>query len=416
MPRYPAGFLPLCASVAAERFSFFLFYSLLALNLNEHRGLDPGQAASLVSYIVGASYLTPLLGGVIADGRLGHLRTAALGCLLASAGYALLLSEQPLFVCAALTLIVLGVGFFKSCSQALTGRLYLHDPQRRDSAFTLYYLFVNIGGLFGPILGSVTQGWLGWNAAFLLASLGMLASWLILAVSRQSLRAAEAPRHDATPESPASTEPPQPLNWRRRLIALYLTAVLFTVAHMQLHSTLMLWVRNGVDRQVFGWTLPASIFPALPAALVLCLLPPMSWRAVRQRIAAPAWETGKKITAGMALIAVAFLTLATAAHLSHGLGPISLAPLLVCVLFLTLGELLVGVLGPSLLLRLVPAGQSGRWIGIWYAATSLGFVLAAQLGRRFWNALPPATYFLMMAAITAVGAALASRSSLQARQ
>jgi dipeptide/tripeptide permease len=94
MRRYPPGFLSLSASVACERFGFFLLASLLLLYLNERLGFTTAQATDVLGCFIAATYVSPLLAGAMTDGRFGIVRAAALGYLVAAAGYALLAAES----------------------------------------------------------------------------------------------------------------------------------------------------------------------------------------------------------------------------------------------------------------------------------------------------------------------------------
>ena len=98
MRLYPPGFLSLSASVACERFGFFLLASLLLLYLNEQLGFTTAQATDILGCFIAATYLSPLLAGAFTDGRLGIVRVASLGYVVAATGYALLAAESRLML------------------------------------------------------------------------------------------------------------------------------------------------------------------------------------------------------------------------------------------------------------------------------------------------------------------------------
>ncbi len=180
MRRYPPGFLSLSASVACERFGFFLLASLLLLYLNERLGFTTAQATEVLGCFVAATYVSPLLAGAMTDGRLGIVRGAALGYLVAAVGYALLAAESRPTLYVGLTLVALGAGAAKLAPQSLATRLFAAEPDRRDRGLMLMYLLANVSALVSPVIGETARAWLGWPAAFALASLSLAAAWPII--------------------------------------------------------------------------------------------------------------------------------------------------------------------------------------------------------------------------------------------
>ena len=175
MRRYPPGFLSLSASVACERFSFFLLLSLLLLYLTERLGFTTASVTEILGCFIAATYVSPLLGGSLADGRIGIVRTASLGYLIAAIGYALLLIERVPALYLGLALVALGSGAAKPAPQALATRLYAHAHEQRDGGLTLIYLLANASAVVSPVVGETARSWFGWPAAFAVASLGLVA-------------------------------------------------------------------------------------------------------------------------------------------------------------------------------------------------------------------------------------------------
>lgn len=130
---------------------------------------------------------------------------------------------------------------------------------------------------------------------------------------------------------------------------------------------------------------------------------PLLGRALLRLKTAPGLPTAAtKIALGMLAAGLAYVPLVVAALLGHEGSPVSMGWLLGCLGLLSVGELLVGALGPSFVLRLAPPKRGGRWLGAWYVATAAGFWLAGQLGG-LWDGVPHGWYFLGMAVLPMLG-------------
>ena len=400
MRRYPPGFLSLSASVACERFSFFLLLSLLLLYLTEPLGFTTARATDVLGCFIAATYVSPLLGGMLADGRLGIVRTASLGYLIGAAGYALLLVPQVPALYVGLTLIALGSGSAKSAPQALATRMYVHAPERRDSDLTLIYLLANASAVVSPVIGETARAWFGWPAAFAVASMGLVASWGILAAQRAVLRATEQIQPAATNAGSATVD-----GSPRLLLGLCLLSMLFTIAHTQSSSTLLLWARDHTNRRVLGGELPVPYIASLHAGLVIAVAPLVSRALSRLRIAPGLHTILIKIGMGLGATSLAFVPMVLAAHIESGRTLSGLGWILCCLALLSVAELLIGALGPSFVLRLAPAQTGGRWLGIWFLATAAGFWLAGRLGV-FWDRVSHELFFAMLAGLPLLGVAI----------
>ena len=400
MRRYPPGFLTLSASVACERFSFFLLLSLLLLYLNERLGCTTASATDILGCFIAATYVSPLLGGIVSDGRLGVVRVASLGYLIAAVGYALLMIERVPTLYVGLSLVALGSGAAKSAPQALATRLYANIPEHRDHGLTLIYLLANASAIVSPVVGETARSWLGWSAAFAVASLGLVAAWTILHSHSSLLRAAEQSESvapDASRDTPHGSLP--------LLLCLCLISLLFTVAHMQASTTLLLWARDYTDRRFLTWELPVPYIASLHSGLVIAVSPLLSRLLIRLRAAPGLGSMFNKIAGGMAVTSLAYVPMIIAAQRSGSMKLVSIGWLLGCLLMLSVAELLVGALGPSFVLRLAPPQSGGRWIGAWYAATAVGFWVAGRIGG-LWDRVPHSAFFLGLAVLPMIGVAV----------
>jgi POT family proton-dependent oligopeptide transporter len=397
MRRYPPGFLSLSASVACERFGFFLLSSLLLLYLNERLGFTTVQATDVLGCFIAATYVSPLLAGAMTDGRFGIVRTAALGYVVAAAGYALLAAESRPMVYAGLTLVALGAGAAKLAPQSLATRLFTTEPELRDRGLTLMYLLANVSALVSPVIGETARAWFGWPAAFALASLSLVVASIIIQTQSHVLRATEGTTEESRDSGQAHGSGSLVM-----LLGLCVLAVLFNVAQMQASSTMLLWTRDNTNRHLHGWELPVPYVASLHAGLVLAVSPLLARALLRLKTAPGLPTAATKIALGMLAAGLAYVPLVVAALLGHEGSPVSMGWLLGCLGLLSVGELLVGALGPSFVLRLAPPKRGGRWLGAWYVATAAGFWLAGQLGG-LWDGVPHGWYFLGMAVLPMLG-------------
>ena len=400
MRLYPPGFLSLSASVACERFGFFLLASLLLLYLNERLGFTTAQATDVLGCFIAATYLSPLLAGAFTDGRLGVVRVASLGYVVAATGYALLAAECRPTLYVGLTLVALGAGAAKLAPQSIATRLFAAEPELHDRGLTLIYLLANVSALVSPVIGETARAWLGWPAALALASLSLVAAWLILQAQSGVLRAAE--RETSVQKEASKSNGSGSLVMVLGLCAL---SVLLTVPHMQAGSTLLLWARDNTNRHLLGWELPVPYVASLHAGLVLAVSPLLA-RALLHMKTAPGLPTAvAKIAIGVAATGLAYVPLVIAALLGSDGSLVGLGWLFGCLGLLSVGELLIGALGPSLVLRLAPSARRGRWLGAWYGATAIGYWMAGRLGG-LWDSVPHTLFFAGLSVLALSGMAI----------
>ncbi|MGH8489491.1 MAG: peptide MFS transporter, partial [Gammaproteobacteria bacterium] len=186
MERQPRGLRLLFVVEMWERYSYYGMRALLILFLVTETGRGGlgwtvERAGQLYGWYTGLVYLTPVIGGYLADRYLGTHRALVAGGILIALGHFSLALENTVAFYSGLTLLVLGTGFFKSNISTMVGQLYgLHDP-RRDSGFTIYYMGINLGALIGPLICGYLahSSRFGWAYGFGAAGVGMLAGLAI---------------------------------------------------------------------------------------------------------------------------------------------------------------------------------------------------------------------------------------------
>jgi POT family proton-dependent oligopeptide transporter len=166
----PVFYLAFCTSIF-ERFGFYILTFLLVLYAKSLYGFTDIKAFILFGAFNALVYLMPAIGGYVADNIFGIKRSLVYGLFLEGTGLICLALPEKIFFWIGLALVVIGVGFFKTAPTNLLGRSYTENDPRIDSGFTLYYMSINIGGIFSPLVAGIMQKYYGWHAAFLTAGL-----------------------------------------------------------------------------------------------------------------------------------------------------------------------------------------------------------------------------------------------------
>ncbi len=185
---HPVGLFYLFATEFWERFSYYGMRSLLVLYIIDQffQNIDSTERKTIAYGIFAAYgalvYATPVMGGIIADRFLGARKTIVLGAILMAMGHFLMALPGELSFYTALGLLIVGNGFFKPNISALVGSLYVEGDQKREGGFTIFYMGINLGAFFSPLL----CGWLGkeygWHYGFGVAGIGMLIGLIIFII------------------------------------------------------------------------------------------------------------------------------------------------------------------------------------------------------------------------------------------
>lgn len=175
---HPAGLFILFFTEMWERFSYYGMRALLVLFLIS--GLDAGgwawereEALSLYGIYTGLVYLTPIFGGLLADKLIGHRWAVLLGALLMTLGHAAMAFETEFFFYVGLGLLILGNGAFKPNISSIVGGLYPQGSDKKDSAYTIFYMGINAGAFLGILLCGYIGEKVGWSYGFGLAGIFM---------------------------------------------------------------------------------------------------------------------------------------------------------------------------------------------------------------------------------------------------
>jgi POT family proton-dependent oligopeptide transporter len=353
----------------------------------------------------GLVYLTPLFGGLLADRVLGQHRTILLGAGLMAIGH-FMMAFEPLFLFA-LTLLILGNGAFKPNMSAQVGGLYAPGDHRRDRAYSIFYVGINVGALLAPLICGTLGEEIGWHYGFAAAGIGMTIALLIYIRALRILPPDEL--HRIKPTDNADT----PLDRRERLrivalLVLFAPTTLFWATYEQQGNTIVLWADDHTNRYIdlLFWhgEIPITWFQAFNPLLIIAFTPFLVrlWARQAKRGSEPGTVT--KMSLGCLGVAIANLIMAGAAWSAAG-DEASWLWLLAYFVVITLGELYISPIGLSLVSKLAPVRMVSMLMGLWLATSFAGNFLAGWLGS-FWSGMDKLMFFLMIAGIAALAGAV----------
>lgn len=182
---HPRGLYVLFGAEMWERFSYYGMRALLVLYLTKHLRYTRGEALDVYAAYTGLVYLSPLLGGFLADRFLGQRKAILIGGSLMALGHFAMAFEPLLSL--ALGLLILGNGFFKPNISTMVGQLYSPNDPRRDGAYTIFYMGINLGAFFSPLVCGTLGEMYGWHFGFGAAGVGMVFGLLVFAAMQRSL-------------------------------------------------------------------------------------------------------------------------------------------------------------------------------------------------------------------------------------
>lgn len=450
MRRHPLGLYILFLVEMWERFGFYCMAAVFALymedKLNGHAYLQRNHEQILGLYL-GFVYFTPFFGGLIADRLIGYRMSVYIGGLVLAAGYFLLAFSPLISFFAGLTLVVIGNGLFKPNISTMVGKLYPPNDPRLDSAYTIFYMGINIGAFVSPLVAGIlcTQfrrgdGFDGYHVAFAAAGVGMLISVLIFGLCRKWITGDDGPALSSRPA--AGEEVPANIQFRRHLALLIIFAVviLFWMAFKQNAGKFNFWFRDHTIRTPAPWlydllgtlhlkgtlldasgqfnkTVQSSINPFFVIAFSPFMV--LLWSVLKAR----GWEpsTPAKVALGMLLTVGAF-GIMTMGALASGetirvdpqagkavieAGRVSGGYLVGAYAVITLGELCLSPMGLSLVSKLAAPKWRSMWMGGWFVATAIGGYLSSGLIGEYWkDPWPPSTFFALLAGTSLVAFAI----------
>ena len=384
----PKALFYLSSTEMWERFSYYGMRAILVLYMiaqaGDHGlGWDTSKALQIYGLYTCAAWLLPLVGGVLADRYLGQRLAIMLGSVIIASGHFLLAIPSISAFYAGLTCIAVGTGFFKPCVTSILGGLYGENDGRRDAAYSIFYMGINLGS----IIGSLATGWLqvtyNFHYGFSAAGFGMILSMAIFWYARRFLgELGKMPSRKRA--SSVEREPLTPLEKRRAMLVLLLALlqILYFMAYEQAGGLLTIYAYQLTDRHIMGWEVPASWFTALNSFFIILFAPLMSalWSYLGRLGKDPSIVV--KIALGFLLTGVAFVLLLppTFAVEANPGTKVGMVWLVLFYAIYTLAELFVIPMVWSTVSKLAPARYLSLLMGVVLASIGVGSYLAGYVG------------------------------------
>ncbi len=392
--RHPPGLHVLFFTEMWERFSYYGMRSLLIYYMIKHLQFTQVRSSEIYGLYTGFVYFTPLFGGMLADRLLGQRRTVILGGVLMAIGHFLMTVESMFFP--ALLFLVLGNGAFKPNISTQVGALYPPGDHRRDRAFSTFYMGINLGAFFSPIVCGTLGEKIGFHWGFAAAGVGMVIGLLVYLKGQKHL-APDLIMQRKGDKQQKSSEPMTHEDWLKigAIFVMMALSVVFWSVYEQQGNTMALWADTNTDRMIFGWEMPASWFQSFNPLMIFILVPMLNifWRALDRRGKEP--SSIAKMGIGCILLAAAFLVLIPPAGELAIVPRASLWWLTACTFVLTVGEIYLSPIGLSLVTKIAPARIVSMMMGVWFLSSFFGNYLSGYLGT-FWEKMSKESFFLMM--------------------
>jgi len=430
---HPRGLFVLFFAEMWERFSYYGMRALLIFYLTKHWLFDDGKANLIYGAYTSLVYITPVLGGYLADRYLGQRKAVAFGALLLTFGHCLMAVEGSggqhdatiNVFWLALSFIIVGSGFLKANISVIVGQLYALTDPRRDGAYTIFYMGINVGATLGTLVAGYLGEVYGWSYGFGAAGVGMLLGLIAFTIGRPLLLGqGEAPDPERLRAPVAGVR----LEWLLYLVGalsvvvvwaliqyqdviggllfvsgiLLLGYVLIAAFRLDRHArdrmfvviflialnpvfwglfeqaggSLNLYTDRFVDRQ----GVPASIFQSINPIYIVLLGPVFAWLWLF--LGKRGLEPSAPAKFGWALLQVgfSFIIFVWGAAIA---GPAATPVLFVFLIYLfqTTGELCLSPVGLSAMNRLAPKHLASLIMGAWFYMTAVGDFTAGKIGE-----------------------------------
>ena len=423
----PKGLYMLFFAEMWERFSYYGMRALLIFYLTQHWLFNDSKSNLIYGAYTSLVYITPVLGGYLADRYLGQRKAVLFGGILLAIGHATMAVEgvggqdDPTInvFWAALAFIIVGSGFLKANISVMVGQLYKLTDVRRDGAYTIFYMGINLGAAIGTILVGYLGQTIGWGFGFGLAGIGMLAGLAVFVLGKSALR--------------GNGEAPKPLTKSTEFslygVGLAAVAVIWALVQYQsviqnllivsglgllgyvlyeafkldkhardrIFAILFLIALNPLfwglfeqaggsfnlytDRYADRAGIPASLFQSINPIYIIILAPLFAglWVMLGRRGLEP--SAPAKFGLALAQVGLGFLVFVWGAN---SVGPEALTPVIfVFLLYLlhTTGELCLSPVGLSAMNRLAPTFMASLIMGAWFYMTAVGNFVAGKIGE-----------------------------------
>ncbi|OQX98048.1 MAG: MFS transporter [Bacteroidetes bacterium 4572_117] len=469
--KHPKGLMVLFFTEMWERFSYYGMRALLVLYLTAELvtggfGLDRAAALQIYAIFTGLVYLTPIPGGFLADKYLGQRKAVFIGAFLMAIGQFLMawsefgeMESREFLRNNGLGLIIVGTGFFKANISTIVGNLYSENDPRKDSAFTIFYMGINIGALLGPVIAGSMGENIDWFWGFGAASVGMLISTVWFYIQRDKLGTAGMPPNKKLKEgetyykfdngdrfdilyyivgsivlvwgiielwSNISELSKDILSgalaiigggfiawvifknttgkvaWSRMSVILILAIfnIFFWSGYEQAGGTFNLFAESSINRVTSWFEIPATLFQSVPALYIILFGLPFAALWLRLNAIGKEPRTPVKFAMGLILMSIGFIIMTKAAQTAGDSNMVSPMWLLMVYFMHTMGELMLSPIGLSMITKLAPQKIVSIMMGVWFGSIAAANYMAGILEDLLRHYLPDMNLFAFLTMTT----------------
>ncbi len=425
---HPDGLFVLFFSEMWERFCYYGMRVLLTLYLVKSLAKGDAEASLIYGAYTALVYAAPVLGGRLADKYLGYKYAIMLGAIMMALGEFLILGGNEFWLLAGMGAIIVGNGYFKANISTIVGKLYKDGDPRRDSGFTIFYIGINVGALLATTVVAIVGETYGFKYGFGLAGLGMLAGFLIFWLGQNRYAAADGLQITelGRKRSPVGLTYVQLVTvlsfltiplcfvlisqnevlmymliaifigvgfqlikagaaegkiWKDRMIALVLMMIInvvFWACFEQAGTSLTLFADRNVDREIWGWLMPASMTQFFNPAFIIIFGSIFSVMWVKLTAINRNPSIPMKFSLGILQLGLGFLVTVIGLQMESDFK-VPLLTLVFLYLLHTTGELFLSPIGLSMVTKLSPKNISGTAMGGWFLSFAMANFLAGQI-------------------------------------
>jgi len=408
-----------------ERFSYYGMRALLVLYLVNSLNYSDADALHIYAIYTGLVYLTPIIGGYLADKYLGTQKTIFIGGVTMMLGHFLMVFPNLLFL--AMGLLIIGNGYFKPNISTLLGRLYKNNDVRRDSGFSLFYIGINLGAFLAPLIVGYVGETINWHYGFAIAGLGMLAGLIQFYLGQNKIIQEDLSNKTKKlgladwvlitflsliniPIILFIFEINNFINiyaYELLSISLLLMVILFLkkkskiifirsdikkvlyisilslfviffwIGFEQAGGSLTLYASNSVDRSLFGFIIPASFFQSINPLIIILIGPIIANFWLKIDKSDHKVNTSQKMGIGLILLSAGFFLIMFVNN--SNTANISLWWLVGVYFLHTIGELCLSPIGLSMVSRVSPKKIASLMMGFWFLSSAIANYSAGKL-------------------------------------
>jgi proton-dependent oligopeptide transporter, POT family len=440
---HPRGLQTLFFTEMWERFSYYGMRAILLLYMTAAvtaggMGLSAADGAAIYGAYTAGVYMAAIPGGFVADRLLGLRRAVLVGGILIALGHFFLAFGIETIFYLGLAFIVAGTGLLKPNISAIVGTLYSPEDQRRDAAFSIFYMGINTGAFISPLI----CGWLAqsetfrgilqsmgrrpedaWHWGFGAAGVGMTLGVIQYVLGGKRLGDTPVVHPAANPALlwakfagscalvigvlyglwdyrdwlvligtfafaawfVSQNEPGVERQRAWAVMILFVFASLFWAGFEQAGSSLNLFGDRFTRNEIFGMSFPSSFHQSTNSVFLILLAPVFAWIWIYLARTGKEPSSPAKFALGLFFVGAGFAVVAIAARVSAAGGDALVSPMWLTVVYLlhTIGELLLSPVGLSTMTKLAPARLAGSIMGVWFMATSVGNFVGGRVAGQF---------------------------------